>query len=115
VWLDVEVYNLHVTPVTQVVETSSNAQSDLIEFVPSETLLRREDVPIEGSTGHELIYECPPIFIGAKPDEAHNIHIMEIVMLVRFILFQLFCKSFSLYNKACDIGYYTLSIYMCET
>jgi hypothetical protein len=78
VWLDVEVYNLHITPVMQVVETSSNAQSDLIEFVPRETLLRREDVLIERSMGHELVDKCPAIFLEAKPDEAHNIDMVDL-------------------------------------
>jgi hypothetical protein len=37
----------------------------------------------------------------------------EIFILVRFIYYQLFCKTFSLRNKDYDIRLYTLSHYMC--
>jgi hypothetical protein len=37
----------------------------------------------------------------------------EIILLVRFIYYQLFCKTFSLCNKVCDIHLYTLSHCLC--
>jgi hypothetical protein len=37
----------------------------------------------------------------------------EIIILVRFMYYQLFCKTFSLYNKDYDIRLYTLSRCMC--
>jgi hypothetical protein len=35
------------------------------------------------------------------------------IILVRFIHYHLFCKTFSLCNKVCDIYLYTLSHCMC--
>lgn len=82
VWLDVEVENLHVTPLMQVIDASSNVDGNIYQFFRGKDMVLIESIPrenilIEWAIGHVLVDESPFGTLGAKPNKLHHIDMVN--------------------------------------